>query len=177
MMTSLPPGVGRLPPSQRALVDARVELDRRYHELLFRAKSGAAADRVAELFIEAAGTEEDRAIKWLLLAEARRLGGASGNAAAISRSITLATASYDFDALSTEYRSLAEIPLRGISAQRAVGVADAAEAVATRAEADGRIELALVAQDLAIKAWQRAGVTEAARRAMVRYGEIEVGDR
>jgi len=32
--------------------------------------------------------------------------------------------------------------------------------------------LALRAQDLAIKAWQRAGAIEACRRAMVRHGEI-----
>ena len=151
---------------------ARAELKRRYWEPLFRAKTAAGADRAAEMFVEAAATEPDRALKWLLLEEARRLGAASGNAAVIHQSITLASASWEFDALSIEHRALEEIPLRGLSGQRAVKLAEAAEAVATRAEIDGRLDLALDAQDLAIRAWQRAGAREACRRAMVRHAEI-----
>jgi len=173
VMTALPPAAsGRQPPSPRALVDARSELQRRYRELLFRSGTSAGADRAAETFLEAAAAEPDRALKWLLLAEARRLGTATGNAAAISRAVTLASATYDFDALDLEYRALAEIPLRGVSPSRAGAVAEAAEGVATRAEIDRRRDLALAAQDLAIKAWQRAGAKEACRRAMVRHGEI-----
>jgi hypothetical protein len=173
MMTSLPPAAVReQPPSSRALVDARAELRRRYRELLFRADSAAGANQAAELFVEAGAAEPDRPLKWLLLAEARRLGAATGNAAVIHRAVSLASATYDFDALDLEYRSLAEIPLRGIPAQRASGVAEAAESVASRAEIDGRIDLALKAQDLAIRAWQRAGAKEACRRAMVRHAEI-----
>ncbi len=172
VMTSLPPGVGRLPPTGRQLVDARVEFKRRYGELLFRAKSSTGADRAAELLIEEASREPDRSLRWLLLDEARRLGVASGNAAVISRSVTLSTASFDFDALALEHRSLDEIPLRGISLERAAGVAKAAEALATIAELDGRLELALESQDRAIKAWQRAGATDACRQAMQRHAEI-----
>jgi hypothetical protein len=153
VMTSLPPvAVREQPPSRRALVDARAELQRRFRE-------------------------PDRALMWLLCSEARRLGAASGNAAVIHRSITLASATYDFDALDEELRALAGIPLRGISPQRAVGLAEAAEGVASRAEIDGRTGLALSAQDLAIKAWQRAGAREACRRAMVRRDEIAAGAR
>lgn len=177
VMTSLPPGVGRLPPTGRQLVDARAEFKRRYREVLFRAKTSTGADFAAEFFIEEASRETDRSLKWLLLDEARRLGVASGNAAVISRSITLATASFDFDAIAVEHRSLDEIPLRGISPQRAAGVADAAEAIATIAELEGRFELALESQDLAIKAWQRAGATEPCRQAMQRYAEIAAAAR
>ena len=173
VMTSLPQAaLLEQPPSRRALVDARAELKQRYWEPLFRAKTAAGADRAAEMFVEAAATEPDRALKWLLLEEARRLGAASGNAAVIHQSITLASASWEFDALSIEHRALEEIPLRGLSGQRAVKLAEAAEAVATRAEIDGRLDLALDAQDLAIRAWQRAGAREACRRAMVRHAEI-----
>lgn len=173
VMTSLPPAeLERQPPSQRALVDARVELRRRYRELLFRAKTSAGAERAADAFLEAASTEPDRALKWLLFVEARRLGEASGNAALIDRSISLASATYDFDSLDLELKSLEEVPLRALSQPRAMKLAEVAEALATRALTDRRFELALEAQDLAIKAWQRAGAIEACRRAMVRHGEI-----
>jgi hypothetical protein len=178
VMTSLPPAATReQPPSRRALVDARAELQRRFREPLFRADTAAGADRAAEMLVEAAASEPDRALKWLLCSEARRLGAASGNAAVIHRAITLASATYDFDALGEELRSFKGIPLRGISPQRAVGLAEVAEGVASRAAVDGRIGLALSAQDLAIKAWQRAGAREACRRAMVRRDEIAAGAR
>lgn len=162
----------RKPPSSRALVDARAELQRRYRESLFRADTAAGAERAAELFLEAGAAESDRALKWLLLDEARRLGTASGNAAAIHRAVALASATYDFDELDVEYRALAEIPLRGLSPERAAGVAEAAESVAGRAEIDGRFDLALASQDLAIRGWQRCGAIEACRRAMARHAEI-----
>jgi len=165
-------GLGRLPPSQRALVDARVELRRRHREVLFRADTTAGAERAAEVLLEAGAGEPDRALKWLLFDEARRLGVAAGNALVVHRAVTLASATYDFDALDVEHRSLEEIPLRGVSPQRAVAVAETAEGLAARAEADGRLDLALSAQDLAIKAWQRAGAVEACRRAMTRHAEM-----
>ena len=177
-MTSLPPAeLERQPPSQRALVNARAELRRRYRELLFRSRTSAGAERAAEAFLEAAASEPDRSLKWLLLSEARQLGAASGNAAVIDRSIALASATYDFDALDLEFRSLEEIPLRALSPQRAIKLAEVAEGLATRAESDRRFDLALEAQDLAIKAWQRAGAIEACRRAMVRHGEIVAAAR
>lgn len=160
------------PPSSRALVDARAELQRRYREPLFRADTAAGANRAADLFLEAGAAEPDRALKWLLLAEARRLGAAAGNAAVIHRAVSLASATYEFDELDVEWRALAEIPLRGLSPERAAGVAEAAEGVAGRAEIDGRIDLALAAQDLAIRGWQRAGAIEACRRAMARHVEL-----
>lgn len=173
VMTSLPPAeLARQPPTQRALVDARAEIKRRYRELLFRSRTSAGAERAADAFLDAAASEPDRAVKWVLFEEARRLGAASGNAAVIDRSVTLASATYDFDALDLEFRSLEEIPLRALSPQRAMKLAEVAEGLATRAESDRRFDLALEAQDLAIKAWQRAGAIEACRRAMVRHGEI-----
>ena len=179
VMTSLPPAeLERQPPTQRALVDARAEIKRRYRELLFRSRTSAGAERAADAFLDAAASEPDRAVKWVLFEEARRLGAASGNAAVIDRSVTLASATYDFDALDLEFRSLEEIPLRALSPQRAMKLAEVAEGLATRAESDRRFDLALEAQDLAIKAWQRAGAIEACRRAMVRHGEIvEAGGR
>jgi hypothetical protein len=179
VMTALPSAeLVRQPPSSRALVDARAELRRRYRELLFRAKTSAGAERAADAFLDAAASEPDRAVKWVLFEEARRLGAASGNAAVIDRSVTLASATYDFDALDLEFRSLEEIPLRALSPQRAMKLAEVAEGLATRAESDRRFDLALEAQDLAIKAWQRAGAIEACRRAMVRHAEIvEAGGR
>jgi hypothetical protein len=172
VMTSQPVAGRESPPSSRALVDARLELQRRYREPLFRADTAAGANRAADLFLEAGAAEPDRALKWLLLAEARRLGAASGNAAVIHRAVSLASATYEFDELDLEYRALAEIPLRGLSPDRAAGVAEAAEGVAGRAEVDGRIGLALGAQDLAIRGWQRAGAIEACRRAMARHAEL-----
>lgn len=172
-MKSLPAAASReRPPSARALVDARTEFQRRYREPLFRADTAAGADRAAEMFVEAAATEPDRAVKWLLCAEAWRLGAASGNASVIHRAITLASATYEFDALGEELRALSGIPLRGLPPARAAGVAEMAEGVANRAEADDRTDLALAALDLAIRGWQRAGATEACRRAMIRHGEI-----
>jgi hypothetical protein len=177
VMTSQPVAGRELPPSSRALVDARAELQRRYREPLFRADTAAGASRAADIFLEAGAAEPDRALKWLLLAEARRLGAAAGNAAVIHRAVSLASATYEFDELDLEYRALAEIPLRGLSPDRAAAVAEAAEGVAGRAEIDGRIELALAAQDLAIRGWQRAGAVEACRRAMVRHAEITVASQ
>ena len=175
VVTLAPPASHEGPPSSRDLVDARAELQRRFREPLFRADTAAGANRAAELFLEAGAAEPDRALKWLLLAEARRLGAAAGNAVVIHEAVTLASATYDFDELDLEYRALAEIPLRGLSPERAAGVAEAAESVAERAAIDGRRELALAAQDLAIRGWQRAGAKEACRRAMLRHAEITTG--
>ena len=175
VMTLAPPASPEGPPSSRELVDARAELQRRFREPLFRADTAAGANRAAELLLEAGAAEPDRALKWLLLAEARRLGAAAGNAVVIHEAVTLASATYDFDELDLEYRALAEIPLRGLSPERAAGVAEAAESVAERAAIDGRRELALASQDLAIRGWQRAGAKEACRRAMLRHAEITAG--
>ena len=162
------------PPSARLLVDARAEFDRRYPGLLARGRTTAGATLVAEALIEAAITEEDRGLKWFMLAEAQRMAAASGNAAALDRAIVLASATYEFDAVETEYRALKEIPLRILSPPRAAALAEVAEKVASRAEGDGRRDLAMSAQSLAIRGWQRAGLMEPAKRAAIRHDEMRL---
>ena len=162
------------PPSARILVDARAEFDRRYPGLLARGRTTAGATLVAEALIEAAITEEDRGLKWFMLAEAQRMAAASGNAAALDRAIVLASATYEFDAVETEYRALKEIPLRILSPPRAAALAEVAEKVASRAEGDGRRDLAMSAQSLAIRGWQRAGLMEPAKRAVIRHDEMRL---
>lgn len=163
-----------VPPSARALVDARAEFDRRYPGLLARGRTTAGALLVADALIEAAVTEEDRGVKWFMLAEARRMAVASGNAAALDRAVVLASATYEFDAVDAEYRALKEIPLRVLSPQRAADLAEVAERVAARAAGDGRRDLAISAQNLAIRGWQRAGLREPAKRAAIRHDEMLV---
>ena len=161
------------PPSRRELVDARRELKTRFREPLSHTETAAGAMLAAEVLFTASVEEEDRVLKWLMLDEARQLGLAAGDAEAVSRAINLAAAVYEFGALDTELRSLAEIPLRGIDAGRASRLARVAENLAIRAETDGRTALAVSAQTLAIRGWQRVGDTPNARRASVRLKEIE----
>jgi hypothetical protein len=173
VMHQLPPAAAGRPPSQRDLVEARVELKRRFREPLAHAATASGATAAAAVLIDAAGRESDRALKWLLLLEARRLATASGNAAGVARSVVLASAAYDFDAVAEEYRALAEIPLRGIDGSRARSLAEVAEKLSLRAEADGRNDMAADAQALAIRAWQRAGDAAAAKRADARLTALE----
>lgn len=175
VMRELPPGGLDRPPSQRDLVDARVELQRRFREPLARATSAAGANRAVETLLDAATAEEDRSLKWLMLAEARRLAGAAGNAPALDRAIVLASASYEFDAIAEELRDLGEIPLQGLDPSRAAGLAQVAERLATRAETDGRLDTALAAQALAVRAWQRTGDKRAAARAATRHDALVAG--
>ena len=102
------------------------------------------------------------------------MAAASGNAAALDRAIVLASATYEFDAVETEYRALKEIPLRILSPPRAAALAEVAEKVASRAEGDGRRDLAMSAQSLAIRGWQRAGLMEPAKRAVIRHDEMRL---
>lgn len=162
-----------LPPSARDLVDARDALERRFREPLARAGTAAGANAAAATLLEAASTEPDRAVKWLLLAEARRLAAAAGNAVAVDRSILMADAAYDFDAIAEEHRMLREIPLRALDSARASALAQVAEGLAERAEADDRADVAADAWALAIRGWQRAGDVAAARKATARLGEVE----
>jgi hypothetical protein len=71
-----------------------------------------------------------------------------------------------------ELRCLKQIPLRGLDAPRAASLASAAEDIATRAEADRRMDKAVSATLLAYRAWQRAGNKEAARQAAVRHDAL-----
>jgi hypothetical protein len=172
-MRELPPAaVLDRPPSQRDLVDARAELQRRFREPLFRADTAAGANRAAEVLLDAAIGEQDRAVKWAMLAEARRLAAAAGNALAVDQAIVLASANYEFDEIEAELRALNEIPLRGLDQGRAVRLAEVAERLATRAETDRRFDDAIAAQSLAIRAWQRAGNKAAAMKAAERHDAI-----
>lgn len=163
------------PPSQRDLVDARAVLERRFREPLAHTATSAGANAAAAALLDAAATEQDRAVKWLMLAEARRLAAAAGNATMVDRSIVLADAAYDFDAVAEEHRALREIPLRALDRARAAALAGVAEGLAERAETDGRGDVAVDAWMLAIRGWQRAGDNAAARRAATRLAEAERG--
>jgi enoyl-CoA hydratase/carnithine racemase len=110
-----------------------------------------------------------------MLDQARQLGEAAGQAGLVNRAITLASATYDFDAIDMELRCLKQIPLRGLDATRAASLASAAEAIATRAEADRRPDKAVAATLLAYRAWQRAGNKDAARQAASRHDALVQG--
>lgn len=164
---------GREPPSPRELVDARETLERRFRGPLSSAGTAAGAHAATAALLDASAAEEDQALKWLLLAEARRLAAATGDAAAIDRSIRLAEAAFEFDAVAEEHRLLREIPLRALNRPRAAGLAEVAEGLAQRAEADGRHDVAADSWALAIRGWQRAGDGAAARRAATGLARAE----
>jgi hypothetical protein len=173
VMHQLPPAAAARLPSPGDLVRARGELKRRFRGPLSHTETATGASAAAAFLIDAAGHEDDRAMKWLLLLEARRLAAAAGNAATVARAVVLASATYEFDAVAEEYRSLAEIPLRGIDEPRAGALAQVAEQLSLRAEAEGRTELAADAQALAVRAWQRAGDMPSARRADARLAVLD----
>jgi hypothetical protein len=83
-----------------------------------------------------------------------------------------ASATFAFDAVDEELRSLKEIPVRLLAPERAVAFAEVAERVAGRAESDGRMNEAAIALGLAVRGWQRAGHVPAARKAAARYQEL-----
>jgi hypothetical protein len=116
-------------------------------------------------------------VKWVIIEEARELAISAGSPRVVGQSVRVATAEFDFDALSVEYRALAEIPLRALDPGRASELATAAGAVATRAEVDRRFDVAVSAQGLAIRAWQRAGDIQAARLASQRRDALESAGR
>lgn len=159
-------------PSSRDLIAGRTELRRRFREPLSHTSTAAGASLAAETLLTAATTERDRSLKWVMLEQARRLGEAAGQAGIVSRAVAQASAVYDFDAVDMELRCLKQIPLRGLDAQRAAGLASAAEDIASRATAARRADRAASATLLAYRAWQRAGNTEAARRAAARHDAI-----
>lgn len=153
-----------LPPSPRDLVDARTTLKARFREPLSHADTAVGAMQAADLLYAAAINEGDASLKWLMLDESRKLAINAGRAEAVSRAITLASATYEFDALALELKSLGQIPLAALDPTRATRLAQSAETLATRAETDGRPELAEDALLLAYRTWQRSGNIEAARR-------------
>jgi hypothetical protein len=150
------------PPSARDLVDARAELKARFREPLAHTETTAGALMAAETFMEAAVTEDGKPLKWLLLDEARRLGAAAGNADMIKRAIAIQSAAFEFDEIEAELASLGQVPLLALDPRRATLMAMAAEALADRAWADGRSDMATDAQHLAIRSWERAGNRAAA---------------
>ncbi len=160
-------------PSQRAMVDARARFKRRFGTPGSRARTSAGALHAVDALLAAAISEPDAALKWMILDEARRLGVAAGSAVAVTRSIRLASAEFDFDAVALEYRSLLEIPLRALDPVRARDLARSAEGVATLAETDLRPDLAVLAQALAVRAWQRTGDNAATLKAAQRHDALE----
>lgn len=175
-MRQMPPGATLPPPpSSRELVAARSEIRQRFREELSHADTAAGAKLAAETLLTAAAAEAAPPLKWAMLEEARRLGEAAGQADIVSRSIALASAAYEFDAIDLELRSLKQIPLRGIDARRAAGVAAAADGIATRADADRRPDKAAAAAALASRAWQRAGNKAAAAQSAARHDALLQG--
>lgn len=174
-MGTLAPSDGlEKPPGRHLLVEARRTLKARFAAELAQADSSIGATLAATRLLDAAKGETDAAYRWLLLDEARRLGVNAGQPEIVSAAVKLASASYDFDTLEVEAKSLAEIPLRALSPQKAARLAETAESLANRAEADGRLPLAVSAQTLAVRAWQRAGAREAAFQAAARHDALEI---
>lgn len=158
------PGGLLSPPTQRDLVDARATLKERFREPLSHADTSTGAMQAAAILLEAATSEVDPALKWLMLDEARELGISTGQAVIVNRAVTAASAFYEFDTLAIELRSLGDIPLRALDPTRATRLAEAAETMASRADADSRPDVAAAARRLAVNAWQRSGNLDAARR-------------
>ena len=175
-MQQLPAAASReSPPTARELVDAREEFERRYPGILARGRTTVGSAVIADALIEAAASEADRDVKWLMLVEARRMAVVSGNAKSLDRAVVLASATFEFDADEEEYRSLREIPVRLLGPERAASFAEVAEKVAGRAESDGRRDLAIMSLNLAVRGWQRAGAIDRARQAAVRHDELIAG--
>jgi len=162
-------------PTPQQIAAARLELRRRFQEPLSHADSAAGARAAADVLLAAAVTESDRPLCWLMLDEARRLGEAAGQAGIVSRALRAASAAFDIDDITIELQTLRQIPLRGLDASRAAGVATAAERVAIRAAVDGRSNASADAELLASRAWQRAGDLGAARRAVERHDAARAG--
>ncbi|MGB8853782.1 MAG: hypothetical protein WCC69_09475 [Pirellulales bacterium] len=163
------------PPGPHELVDARAELRRRFRDELASVSTPAGANTAVAALLAAAASEPDRRLKWLMFDEARELAADAGNAAAVSRAIRLASASFDFDAVAEEYRTLTGIPLRLLDSDRAAALADMAGQLGARAEADGRRDMAMSAQLLAMRGWERAGNIAAARAAAAKVRELDPG--
>jgi len=161
-------------PSQRALVDARSEFRQRYGDPGARVRTSSATLLLAEALMAEAAGESDAAVKWVILEEARKLAISAGSPLLIGRVVRVASAEFDFDALAVEYRSLFEIPLRALDPVRASELAIAAAGVATQAETDNRLAVAIPAQSLTVRAWQRAGNIQAARDASQRLEALEM---
>jgi len=161
------------PPSRRAVADGRAAVRRRFRAEFSHTATAAGARLAAETLLSAALTEPDRTLRWVLLDEARRLGESSGQAGIVSRSFAAAAGTYDFDDVAGELRSLEQIPVRALDGGRAAALAKAAEQLAARAAGDNRLPQAIAAEGIAVRAWQRAGNSPAAREAASRTTALE----
>lgn len=159
-------------PSTRDIADVRPVVRRRFHEALSHTETSVGAQTAAEALLSAAATESDGTLRWVLLDEARRLGEDCGQADIVSRSFALAVGFYDVDDVAGELRSLRHFPIRILDPQRAAALARSAERVAVRAVEAGRAREAVTAEDLATRAWQRAGNIGAARAAATRSAAL-----
>lgn len=173
MMRQMAPASAGAPPAARELIDARETFHDRYGDRRGRTPSSAAAIALATLLTDAATAETDPPVRWLMLAEARRLAAAAGDAVTLDRAFVLAAASWEFDAHAEEYRLLEGIPVRLLDTRRAAALARVAEVLATRAETDGRRELSADALALAVRGWQRAGDRAAAGQAADRLERLD----
>jgi hypothetical protein len=176
VMRQLAPTVADAPPTARDLVDAREAFRDRYGDPGGRPPSAAAAIALATLLTEAATGETDLPVRWLMLAEARRLAAAAGDAATLDRALMLAAATWEFDAHAEAYRLLEGIPVRMLDGGRAAALAQVSEALATRAETDGRRDVAAKSLALAVRGWQRAGDRAAAGLAADRLELLDPRD-
>ena len=160
------------PPSAMALSKARVEYRRRHGDPRPGAGSLATVMTEADDLMAEAMAERSTAMRWVLLDEARKRGVAAGSAVVIGRAVRLLGAEFEIDELSLEYRSLREIPLRGVRGHRAAEIARSADALATTAEIDGRIGVAVDSLALSVRAWQAAGSPGDARSAAERHDSL-----
>ena len=166
------PQAGRTP-AARDITAARPVVKRRFHEAFSHTETSRGAQAAAETLLAAATTEPDATLRWVLLDEARRLGEACGQARIVSRSFAMATGFYDVDDVGGELRSLRRFPMRVLDPLRAAALARSAEQLASRATESRRLREAVEAEDLAMRAWQRAGNIDAARAAAARVNDIE----
>lgn len=166
------PQAGRIP-AARDITAARPVVKRRYHEVFSHTETSRGAQVAAETLLAAATIEPDATLRWVLLDEARRLGEACGQARIVSRSFAMAAGFYDVDDIGGELRSLRHFPLRVLDPLRAATLARSAEQLASRAAESRRLREAIEAEDLAMRAWQRAGNIEAARAAATRAADLD----
>ncbi len=168
----LDPPVGpRRPPPDDDLKAVRRAFRAQCRDLLRVSRTRSGARMAAALLEEAAATEKDPCLKWVLLEESIRLGSASGEPQRIESAVELAAEHFRIDAVRTELDALDDIPLRALEPNRAIGVAEAAERIAESAEAEERPRDRAAAWGLAAEAWKRAGDgprAKAARAAAIR---------
>lgn len=162
-----PPAALRRPPADDDLEAARRAFRTHCRDLLRVSRTHSGARMAAAILEEAAVTEKDPCLKWVLLEESIRLGSASGEPQRIASAVELAAEHFRIDTVRTELDALNDIPLRALDPSRASGVAEAAERIATSPAAEGRPRDRSAAWSLAAEAWKRAGDVSRAKAARV----------